>query len=215
MSKTVENVIIVILIIAIVYMLFANNSKSSDKNKKVQFGQTQQIECDSNLIGYFQKKENMSESTDPSEVSGYDGLEDYEQLNNFVDEYKDVGRFTKKDVSLPKGSEEEINAYRKSFLDFRSYTNNTTNGFDAVDKMNLEKIQDESKGMKISDVYDRITANNYKESNIDVVGMTHNEKVDNTIRTNEFRYDSDTVNNGAPFFGNVTGYDNESHEHVF
>ncbi len=214
MSKTVENVIIVVLIIAIVYMLFANNSKPSDKNKKVQFGKTQEIETDSNLV-FFQKKENMSESTDQSEVSGYDGLEDYEQLNKFVDEYKDVGRFTKKDVSLPKGSEEEINAYRKSFLDFRNYTNNTTNGFDAVDKMNLEKIQDESKGMKISDVYDRITANNYKESNVDVVGMTHNEKVDDTIRTNEFRYDSDTVNNGAPFFGNVTGYDSQTLEHSF
>ena len=214
MSKTVENVIIVVLIIAIVYMLFANNSKPSDKNKKVQFGKTQEIETDSNLV-FFQKKENMSESTDQSEVSGYDGLEDYEQLNKFVDEYKDVGRFTKKDVSLPKGSEEEINAYRKSFLDFRNYTNNTTNGFDAVDKMNLEKIQDESKGMKISDVYDRITANNYKESNVDVVGMTHNEKVDDTIRINEFRYDSDTVNNGAPFFGNVTGYDSQTLEHSF
>lgn len=214
MSKTIENVIIVVLIIAIVYMLFTNNLES-DKNKKVQFDKTEQ---------YFQKKENMTEAektaektveSDITEMSGYDGLEDYEKLNNFIDEYKDVGRFTKKDVSLPKGSEEEINAYRKSFLDFRNYTNNTTNGFDAVDKMNLERMQDESKGLKVSDVYDKITSNNYKESNIDVVSMLHNEKLDDTVRTNEFRYDSDTVNNGAPFFGNVTGYDNLSLEHSF
>ena len=31
--------------------------------------------------------------------------------------------------------------------------------------MNLEKLQDDSKEMKVSDVYDKITANNYKESN--------------------------------------------------
>ena len=76
-------------------------------------------------------------------------------------------------------------------------------------------MQDESKGLKVSDVYDKITSNNYKESNIDVVSMLHNEKLDDTVRTNEFRYDSDTVNNGAPFFGNVTGYDNLSLEHSF
>lgn len=231
-KKMFENLIIVILVVAIIYMLFKNDIKQNlkdvvknesnnelknqlknelknelinkEKDKKVSFNEKPlEIEIENKEI------------KDEDEISGHDWVEDYEQLNEFVEEYKDHGRFTKGNVGIEKGNEMEINAYRKSFLDFRNYTNNTSNGFDAVDNMNLEKLQDESKGMKVSDVYDKITANNYKESNIDIVGMQHNETVDGTVRTNEFHYDSDTVNNGAFFFDKVTGYDNESYDSAF
>jgi hypothetical protein len=212
-KKTFENLIIVILVIAIIYMLFKNDIKPNfiknevinrENDKKVSFNdKLQEIVIENKEI------------KDEDEISGHDWVEDYEQLNDFVKEYKDYGRFSKGNVGIEKGNDMEINAYRKSFLDFRNYTNNTSNGFDAVDNMNLEKLQDNSKGMKVSDVYDKITANNYKESNIDIVGMQHNEIVDNTVRSNVFQYDSDTVNNGAFFFDKVTGYDNESHDSAF
>lgn len=214
-QKTVENLVIVLLVIAIIYMLFRNNFNNNKKNsdKKVAFtDKNQEIKLDEKLMNEFTEDKQDKKNLDEDDVPGHDWVQDYEELDKFVNEYKDYGRFAKGEQNLAKGNEMEINAYRKSFLDFRNYTNNTSNGFDAVDNMNLEKLQDESKGMKVSEVYDRISANNYKESNVDIVGMLHNEKVDNTIRTNEFRYDSDTVNNGAPFFGNVTGYDNRTYE---
>lgn len=219
-QKTVENLVIVLLVIAIIYMLFKKdiiqygNKKHNDK--RVAFmDHDQEIKLDEKLMGEFTEDKQDKKNLDDNDVPGHDWVEDYEELDKFVKEYKDYGRFATGNQGLEKGNEMEINAYRKSFLDFRNYTNNTSNGFDAVDNMNLEKIQDESKGMKVSEVYDRISANNYKESNVDVVGMLHNEKVDNIIRTNEFHYDSDTVNNGAFFFDKVTGYDNVSYEHSF
>jgi competence protein ComGC len=214
-QKTVENLVIVLLVIAIIYMLFRNNLNGNKKNsdKRVAFAEkNQEIKLDQKLMEEFTEDKQDKKNLNEDDVPGHDWIQDYEELDKFVSEYKDYGRFAKGNQGLAKGNEMEINAYRKSFLDFRNYTNNTSNGFDAVDNMNLEKLQDESKGMKISEVYDRISANNYKESNVDIVGMLHNEKVDNTIRTNEFRYDSDTVNNGAPFFNNVIGYDNRSYE---
>lgn len=219
-QKTIQNVVIVILVLAIIYMLFRKDINNAvgikNSNKKVLFSnRNQEIQLDEKLMNEFTEDKQDVKNLDENDVPGHDWVQDYEELDKFVNEYKDYGRFAKGNQGISKGNDMEINAYRKSFLDFRNYTNNTSNGFDAVDNMNLEKLQDDSKGMNVSDVYDRITANNYKESNVDIVGMLHNEKVDNTIRTNEFRYDSDTVNNGAPFFGNVTGYDNQNQEHSF
>ena len=203
-----------------------NNSNDQSTNQQNQANQPNQPnqpnktnetnETNDKKVSFNDKLQEIEiKDEDEDEISGHDWVDDYEQLNDFVKEYKDQGRFKKGNSSIEKSDDIEINAYRKSFLDFRNYTNNTSNGFDAVDNMNLEKLQDDSKEMKVSDVYDKITANNYKESNIDIIGMQHNEIVDGTVRTNVFHYDSDTVNNGAFFFDKVTGYDNESHESAF
>jgi hypothetical protein len=219
-EKTFQNIIIVILVLAIIYLLFKNNINSYFTNikenitenniKKVSFNEkSQEIVIDNNITDDI-KSINSINSSDNDNICGYESLEDYEKLDEFVNEYKDIGRFTKNNITVEKGNEAEINSYRKSFLDFRNYTNNTSNEIDPVLNMNLEKNQNNSLNMNISDIYDKIVANNYKESNIDIVGMQHNEKVNDTIRTNEFYYDSDSVNNGAFFFDNVTGYDNKS-----
>lgn len=219
-EKTFENLIIIFLVITIIYMLlknatklhFINNTtknkiKDEENSKRVSFiEKPQEIE---------NKETENKETGNEDEISNCERTEDYEQLDEFAKEYKDYGRFTKGNSGIEKGNEMEINSYRKSFLDFRNYTNNNSNGFDAVDNMNLEKLQDDSKGMTVSDVFDKITSNNYKESNIDIIGMQHNEIIDGTVRTNEFYYDSDTVNNGAFFFDKVTGNDNKSRASSF
>ena len=98
-----------------------NQLINKEKDKKVSFKEKPlEIEIENKEI------------KDEDEISGHDWVEDYEQLNEFVKEYKDHGRFTKGNVGIEKGNEMEINAYRKSFLDFRNYTNNTSNGFDAA-----------------------------------------------------------------------------------
>ena len=230
-SKTVENLIIVILIVAILYMLFKNenidlmkkyrnsiNEITRDKMVKgVKFAEKNEEIILENVIpdNKSDSKSDSKSDKDSEDLLGHEWGTDYEQINEFVKEYKDYGRFAKGNEGIPKASEAEINSYRKSFFDFRNYVDQTSNGFDAVDNMNLEKIKEmNSSGMKVSDVYDKITANNYRESNIDVVGMQHNQKVDNIIKANEFSYDTDTVNNGAFFFDKVTGFDKQTCGHA-
>jgi hypothetical protein len=136
---------------------------------------------------------------------------DYNEVTKFINEYKDYGRFSKNSKEIEHiTSGKDINAYRKSFLDFRNYVNNDSHGFDAVDKVNLENLSKlRSQGLKVSDIYDKVTANNFSPFNIDIVGMQHNHKQDEDILLpNEFHYDSDTVNNGAFFFEKVRGNDN-------
>ena len=85
---------------------------------------------------------------------------------------------------------------------------------DPVDQMNLEKIaKNNSAGLKVSDVYDRISSTNYKPSNIDIVGMQHNEKRNDRFVANQFSYENDNVNNGGFFFGKImaSDVDNESY----
>ncbi len=208
--KTIENIVIIVLVITIICLLFGNTKTTE---KRVTFSDKQcEIELDRNLIDEFTSDKHDKDSDD---IIGYDGTTDYEELDKIVKEYRDFGRFEKNDQNIPKATSMEIDSYRKSFLDFRNYVGATSNGFDAVDSINLEKVQEiSSQGARISEVYDRMTAPNYKWSNIDVVGMQHNEKIDEILKSDEFRYDSDTVNNGGIFFDKVTGYDNKTYEHT-
>ena len=226
-EKTFENIVIIILVVTIIYMLFRKdvelfNNKNYIK-KKVTFSDKNDVRTNilSDDIYINDISNNDISNNDIStmqvleeDVVGVENInqnwaKNYDELNEFVNEYKDYSRFTRGNEGIPKADENAINSYRKSFLDFRHYTNNTTNGFDAVDKIYLERLQqNNSQGLKVADIYDRVTANNYNESNIDVVGMQHNEKLNNMVRSNEFVYNSDTVNNGAFFFNKITGYDN-------
>ena len=134
------------------------------------------------------------------------------EADKFLKEYREYSRF---DRVLPKiSSEDDINEYRKSFLDFRMFVDQSSHTLDPVDAMNLENISKlNSSGMKISDLYDRVAATNYKTSNIDIVGMQHNENRNNRIVSNQFTYENDTVNNGGFFFDKITAsdVDNETH----
>jgi len=233
-EKTFENIVIIILVVTIIYMLFRKdvelfNNKNYIK-KKVTFSDKNDVRTNilSDDIYINDISNNDISNNDIStmqvleeDVVGVENInqnwaKNYDELNEFVNEYKDYSRFTRGNEGIPKADENAINSYRKSFLDFRNFTNNTSNGFDAVDSMNLEKLQEmNSKGLKISDIYDKITANNYKESNIDIVGMQHNEVQDDILKSNEFRYNTDGVNNGAYFFNNVTGFDNKNENSIF
>lgn len=216
-QKTFENLIIIVLVTAIIYLLFKNNNKNKSAYLPLKTQQDYVPEKKSfidNITELLTDKKDtpIEQNSDDSELVGYGSDEYYEQVNEFAKEYKDFGHFSEKRVQ--KASDDEINQYRKSFLDFRNYTNNTSNGFDAVDQMNLERFKESnSNGMNVSDVYDKIT--NFKESNIDIVGMLHNEKNNDVVVSNVFNYENDTVSNGAFFFDKVTGNDNENYLHLY
>ncbi len=144
-------------------------------------------------------------------ISGTQKTE-FEEVDKFIKEYKDYSRFNRPIPTI--STDEEINSYRSSFLDFRMYTDQTSHNMDPVDQMNIENIaKNNSNGSNISDVYDRISATNYKPSNIDIVGMQHNENRNDRIISNQFSYEDDNVNNGGFFFDQImaSDIDNESY----
>jgi hypothetical protein len=235
--KTLENLIIVVLIIAILYMLFkkeyldvSSNQQNAEKEKQNIIPISIPITNVSTLSETISKlvetksaetksAETKTAETKPVEISqkndeiyGYDGVS-FAETEKFLKEYREYGRLAKPIQKIT--SDDDINAYRKSFLDFRNYTNQDSHGFDAVDGMNLENISKlNSTGMSVADVYDRIAANNYKKENIDIIGMQHNEKRDVRLIQNEFNYDSDTVNNGGFFFDKILASDKENETYM-
>ncbi len=141
-------------------------------------------------------------------MEAHDGYSEVE-VNQFLDEYKDYGRLHRpiQTITTPQ----EINEFRKNFLDFRHYTENDSHAFgtDPVDNMNLEKMQSMySKGMSVADVYDRISSSNYNPNNIDIINMQHDEYRDGRIMSNTIEYSTDDVNNGGFFFEKIRGYEN-------
>lgn len=217
LNKTFENIIIIVLIITIVYILFRKEYMDGEINNIVSNEQNFiSQESPQELLPIMKQKGIITELVEEVmedktiDDNRYSTEKDLEEVNKFIDEYKDYGRFDKLNKKIENVvSDKDVNAYRKSFLDFRNYVNNDSHGFDAVDKVNLETLSKlQSQGLKVSDVYDRVTANNFNSSNIDIVGMQHNHIQDDVVLPNEFHYDSDSVNNGAFFFKKVRGYDN-------
>ena len=130
-----------------------------------------------------------------------------ESENQFINEYMNYSRFGNKIDHIT--TDDEINAYRKSFLDFRNVTNTSSHGFDPVDQMNLANISGLYKdGLKVKDVYDKISAKNFDTTKIDVTSMQFNDRVDNYIHSNTFEYDNDEVSNGGFFFNKIKGTEN-------
>jgi hypothetical protein len=255
MGKTLENVIIVVLVIVILYMLFKKERMDGDvapTSLSVPQATPPPPEITSTQLLNMQTPPSVPPSIPPVEtvvspvvspvpvpvvpqvvempqmpqmppkqeynanlntiVAGSQRCDNQQELDEFIKEYKDYSRFNKPIPTV--SSDEEINAYRSSFLDFRMYTDQTSHHMDPVDQMNLEKIaKNNSAGLKVSDVYDRISATNYKPSNIDIVGMQHNEKRNNRFVANQFSYENDNVNNGGFFFGKImaSDVDNESY----
>jgi type IV secretory pathway VirB10-like protein len=222
MGKTLENVIIVILVVAILYMLFKKEHMDGDvEQTSLSVPQPTPPPAELIVVQPTQPVQVAQEAPPVEEAPPVNATlnkmiselqkSNEQELDTFIKEYKDYSRFNKPIPTI--STEEEINAYRSSFLDFRMYTDQTSHHMDPVDQMNLENIaKKNSAGLKVSDVYDRISATNYKPSNIDIVGMQHNEKRNDRVVSNQFSYENDNVNNGGFFFGQImaSDVDNES-----
>ena len=242
MGKTLEKIIIVVLIIVILYMLFKkermeNTISQQTSQEVINFSsptipmemsppvtvsppveQPMQRNVETQPMQRIVETQPMQEMQNElgddrlnTIISGTQKTE-FEEVDKFIKEYKDYSRFNRPIPII--SSDEEINAYRSSFFDFRMYTEQTSHNMDPVDQMNLENIaKNNSNGSNISDVYDRISATNYNPSNIDIVGMQHNEKRNERIVSNQFSYKDDNVNNGGFFFDQImaSDIDNESY----
>jgi hypothetical protein len=215
-EKDLENIIIFLLVVVIIYMIYKRNEKMTNniqpennyqetQMKPVQ--ETQMKPVQETQVQPIQKELNVEGvSTEKLRYNVDDKCEQVEQ-RKFIDEYMNYSRFGNKIDKIT--TDEEINAYRKSFLDFRNVTNQTSHGFDPVDQMNLDKISGLYQGgLKIHEVYDKIAAKNFDTSKIDLYSMQMNERIDDTIRSNTFEYDNDEVSNGGFFFEKIKGNEN-------
>lgn len=231
-SKNLENLIILLLVGIIIYMIYKRN-EHFDNSAKNQEEVKQELQP--KVVQYVSKvvpevipevvPEVVPEVAKQNEIEGnaeypYDsnlppaGKTRSENENEFLNEYMNYSRFGNKIEHIT--TDEEINEYRKSFLDFRNVTNTSSHGFDPVDEMNLAKISGLYKdGLKVKDVYDKISATNFDKSKIDVASMQFNEKVDNYIRSNTFEYENDEVSNGGFFFEKIRGNENTNELSAF
>jgi hypothetical protein len=216
--KDLENIIILLLVIVIVYMIYKRNEKmeaiaydkhqtqfqpqSESKQESYQFQDIKELQAK-----YLNEIEgNSDESLRPN--LNLD-KKCQSEVNQFLDEYMNYSRFGNQIEKI--STDEEINAYRKSFLDFRNVTDQSSHGFDPVDRMNLDRINGLYKGgLKIHEVYDKIASSNFDTSKIDLYSMQMNERIDDTIRSNTFEYDNDEVSNGGFFFEKIRGNENIS-----
>lgn len=223
-SLDLENIIIILLIAIIGYMIYKRNEKlngsdseqSSEQRSEKSSEQHSKQESETMPLPTELKPENkLIKLFTESEVEPYpeypydsnlpsSGEKRSENVNEFLDEYMNYKRFGNKIEHIT--TDEEINAYRKSFLDFRNVTNTSSHGFDPVDEMNLQKISGLYQGgLKIKDIYDKISAKNFDTTKIDLNSMQFNERVDDYIRSNTFEYENDEVSNGGFFFNKIRG----------
>ena len=215
-DKDLENIIIFLLVVVIIYMIYKRNEKMTNniqtennyqetQMKPVQETQMAPVQ-ETQMKPVQETQKELSVEGVSDEKLRYNVDEKCEQVEQrkFIDEYMNYSRFGNKIDKIT--TDEEINAYRKSFLDFRNVTNQTSHGFDPVDQMNLDKISGLYKGgLKIHEVYDKIAAKNFDTTKIDLYSMQMNERIDDTIRSNTFEYDNDEVSNGGFFFEKIKG----------
>ena len=207
-EKNLENIIIFLLVVVIIYMIYKRNEKMTNNiQPEYDYQKTQMMPIQETQVQPIQKELNVEGvSNEKLRYNVDDKCEQVEQ-RKFIDEYMNYSRFGNKIDKIT--TDEEINAYRKSFLDFRNVTNQTSHGFDPVDQMNLDKISGLYQGgLKIHEVYDKIAAKNFDTSKIDLYSMQMNERIDDTIRSNTFEYDNDEVSNGGFFFEKIKGNEN-------
>jgi hypothetical protein len=222
-SKTVENVVILSLIILIIYMIFKlKNENLSLKDKIVpsndnalplnplyrvksyrQKNRPDKIPRGA-LDGIDDKANNLHDSefllTDSDDdVSLYlpspvykkinhsmtnfnlndedlyafkdpaDNLYPREEVNKYLDEYMNYSRFDK--LKQPPTTKQDVDKYRADYINFRNMTNTNSHGFDAVDEMNLDRLNPrDMSGENIADIYDKLTAKNFDPSSMKYVG---------------------------------------------
>ncbi len=216
-EKDLENIIIFLLIVVIIYMIYKRNEKMSDEQKvnpETNSKQSQPVSQPVSQPIQIQQELNVEGVSDEKIQKNVDEKCGQVEQKKFIDEYMNYSRFGNKIDKIT--TDEEINAYRKSFLDFRNVTNQTSHGFDPVDQMNLDKISGLYQGgLKIHEVYDKIAAKNFDTTKIDLYSMQMNERIDDTIRSNTFEYDNDEVSNGGFFFEKIKGNENTNELSAF
>lgn len=84
-------------------------------------------------------------------------------VDKFIDEYVEYGRFTDIKGLDKKSSEKDFNKFRTNFFDFeRKVTNTNSNGFDAVDRINEHDLDDDYfVGKSVGEIYDHMTKPNF------------------------------------------------------
>jgi hypothetical protein len=84
-------------------------------------------------------------------------------VNKFIDEYVEYGRFTDIKNLDKKSSKKDFSKFRTDFFDFeRKFTNTNANGFDAVDRINEHSLDDPYfAGMSVGDIFDHMTKPNF------------------------------------------------------
>jgi len=236
-EKDLENIIIFLLVVVIIYMIYKRNEKMTSNNQTSEESLRDNIVLAQESVKHEPTKHEPTkpeptkpEPTKPEptkpDTNIIEGVsndrfgksidEKCEQVEQkkFIDEYMNYSRFGNNIEKIT--TDDEINAYRKSFLDFRNVTNQTSHGFDPVDQMNLDKISGLYQGgLKIHEVYDKIAAKNFDTSKIDLYSMQMNERIDDTIRSNTFEYDNDEVSNGGFFFEKIKGNENSNELKAF
>jgi len=190
-SKTIENIVIFSLIVIIFYMIFKLTKnenidvlnpqyriKSYDEkyNKKVTFNPALEDVNDKSQPSPIVKKiyhpmtnfnlndNDLYAMTDPA-----DNIYPRNEVNDYLDEYMNYSRFDKSKQT--ETTKEDLDKHRGEFFDFRNKINRDSHGFDPVDQLNLDRLSGKiNNGLKISDIYDKITATNFDVSSIGYLG---------------------------------------------
>ena len=91
-----------------------------------------------------------------------------ENIDKFIDEYVDYSRFNDIKNLDKKSPKKDIDKFRTDFFDFeRKVTNTTSNGFDAVDRINEHSLDDPYfEGKSIGEIYDHMTKPNFDTSTL-------------------------------------------------
>lgn len=148
----------------------------------------------------------------------------YANVDNYIKEYALNGRNVVANGKQDKFSKDDINRYRQNFLNFNENVNKSTNGIDAVDRMNeaiLSGNGDCSKnftGKNISEVFDMVNKHYAHLENPAVIKPemdaamvgTHYRKAGHNGATyvgHHLRYETDDVNTGGEFYNGIEGFD--------
>lgn len=190
-SKTIENIVIFLLIVIIFYMIFRltknenidvlnpkyhiklydekyiKNTKFNpaleDVNNKSQPSPVVK-KIYHPMTNFNLNNNDLYAMTDPA-----DNIYPRNEVNDYLDEYMNYSRFDKsKQTDLTK---DDLDKHRGEFFDFRNKININSHGFDPVDQLNLDRLSGKiDNGLKISDIYDKIAATNFDVSSMDYLG---------------------------------------------
>jgi hypothetical protein len=195
-SKSITQLLIIILIVFVLYIIFKKKSENMDNyntkycetpdNDDVTEDISEDYSVDYSFTGYddinpsYEPKKSrpapvvkkvkhcMSDKRlDRDNINVYYDSDDNRysrnNVNKFIDEYVEYGRFTDVKDSNKKSPEKDFNKFRTNFFDFeRKVTNTNSNGYDAVDRINEHNLDDKYfVGKNIGEIYDELTKPNF------------------------------------------------------
>lgn len=215
-DKTVKKIVVILLVVLIIYLLLDSGSERMVNLRDLYPFGSETTKNESRVESGIESRVDYNPAPVERHVS-FELTPEQKEEDKYIAEYVNYSRMLDKPIEI-ESDETKINEFRKSFLDFRNLTNNTTDGFDAVDKVNEEfwrtKGADGRQGMKIADIYDNLTkapANSFQNNKIDVAPMQYNEKKKASngeyYQSNVFEYIDDDVNNGGFFYSNIQAND--------